>query len=269
MLEYPQIDPIIVSLGPLQLRWYSLMYVIGLAAVYAFCRYGSRKGSLRMSLEQVENLMVYGLVGMILGARFTYVFVYNFSYYVEHWTEILSVWKGGLSFHGAFFGIMMAILVFARQHGLSFLNITDHVCLSVPVGLGFGRIGNFINGELWGRVSDVPWAMVFPGAGPLPRHPSQLYESFLEGIVLAAIVWAVRILGRPRDGVVSCVFVMAYACLRFAVEFVREPDAQLGTILGPFSMGQILSALMFTLGLVVLLGLLGAAADKRGGPAAA
>ena len=251
MMQFPEIDPAIFSIGPLQLRWYSLMYVIGLVAVYLFFRRGSRNGRLAMTYEQIESIMVYGLVGMILGARLTYVFVYNFDHYIQNPGEILSVWKGGLSFHGAFVGIALSVLIFCKRNKVPYFNVTDHICTAVPVGLGFGRIGNFINGELWGRVGDVPWAMIFPGGGPLPRHPSQLYESILEGWVLLAIM-AFAYTRKLKSGVLTGIFILGYATFRFFVEFFREPDSQLGTILGPFSMGQVLCALMWAFGCFII-----------------
>lgn len=251
MLTFPQIDPIIVSLGPLQLRWYSMMYVIGLMAVYYFFRYASRKGTLKLDQQQIENVMLYALIGMIAGARLTYVFVYNFDHYMAHPEEIIATWKGGLSFHGAIFGISMAILLFCRRNGKSFFNVMDHMVVAAPIGLGFGRIGNFINGELWGRVTDAPIGMVFPDGGPLPRHPSQLYESFFEGWILLAIMWFIYS-RRPRLGVPSAFFLLFYATFRFFIEFFREPDSQLGTVLGPFSMGQLLCGIMWFVGAVIL-----------------
>lgn len=251
MLTYPQIDPVIVSLGPLQLRWYSMMYVIGLMAVYYFFRYASRKGTLKLDQQQIENVMLYGLIGMIVGARLTYVFVYNFDHYMQHPEEILATWKGGLSFHGAVFGICMAVILFCRRNGKSFFNIMDHMATATPIGLGFGRIGNFINGELWGRVTDAPIGMVFPDGGPLPRHPSQLYESVFEGWVLLAIMFFIYS-RRPRVGVLSACFLIFYGTFRFFIEFFREPDSQLGTVLGPFSMGQLLCALMWVVGGIII-----------------
>ena len=251
MLEYPQIDPIIIALGPIQLRWYSLMYVLGLTACYYFLRDASRKGRLRFDEQQVESIMLYGLIGMIFGARLAYVFVYNFDHYIEHPGEILATWKGGLSFHGAITGIGIAILIFAKRSKKSFLNITDHISTIAPVGLMFGRIGNFINGELWGRITDAPIGMIFPDGGPFPRHPSQLYESFFEGLVLLGIMFLIY-RSKPRTGVLTSCFLILYATFRFFIEFFREPDSQLGTILGPFSMGQILCGIMWLLGAMIL-----------------
>ena len=265
MLTYPQIDPVIFAIGPLQLRWYSLMYVIGLLTVYHFFRYASEKGTLKINQQQIESVMLYGLIGMILGARLTYVFVYNFDHYMQHPEEILATWKGGLSFHGAVFGICTAILLFCRQNGVGYVNIMDHISVAAPVGLGFGRIGNFINGELWGRVTDAPVGMIFPDGGPLPRHPSQLYESFFEGWVLLAIMVLIY-RAKPRTGVLSAFFLMGYATFRFFIEFFREPDSQLGTVLGPFSMGQVLCAIMWAIGAIVLTVSMNQAPDPESAP---
>ncbi len=251
MLSYPEIDPVIFSIGPLQLRWYSLMYIIGLSAAYWFLRYSSRKGTLKATYEQIEGIMGSALFGLILGARLTYVFVYNFDHYMSHPEEILQVWKGGLSFHGALIGICLSVLWYCRKQKIPYFNVMDHAAIVTPVGLGFGRLGNFINGELWGRVTDAPVGMIFPGAGPLPRHPSQLYESFFEGIVLMLIL-LLFYSRKPKSGVISGVFLIGYATFRFFVEFFREPDSQLGTVLGPFSMGQILCGIMWTIGGIVL-----------------
>lgn len=252
MLTFPNIDPVIFQIGFIQLRWYSLMYIIGLVTVYYFFRYSSQKTkTLDLSTPQIDSVLFYGLVGMILGARLTYVFVYNFDHYINHPSEILATWKGGLSFHGALFGICIAIVVFCKVHKKSFFNITDHMAVAAPVGLGFGRIGNFINSELWGRVTDAPIGMIFPDGGPLPRHPSQLYESFFEGFVLLIIMF-IAFKKRPKLGVLSAIFMFGYSTFRFFIEFFREPDSQLGTVFGPFSMGQLLCAIMFMVGVVVI-----------------
>ncbi|NDE15186.1 prolipoprotein diacylglyceryl transferase [bacterium] len=262
MLTYPNIDPAIftigpfhlgqTSIGPFQLRWYSLMYIIGLVAVFLFLRRAVRTGRLKMTEEQIEVSLVYGLVGMILGARLAYVFIYNFEYYRHHLSEMVMIWQGGLSFHGGFVGLITGILIFCHLNKIDFLSLTDNIAAIIPVGLGFGRIGNFINGELWGRVSDVPWAMIFPGGGPLPRHPSQIYESFLEGWLLLALTLFVYS-RKPRTGVVSATFILGYASFRFIAEFFREPDQQLGFFFGGFSMGQLLCSLMWVFGVFILM----------------
>lgn len=251
MVTFPQINPVFFAIGPFELRWYSLMYVIGLLAVYFFFRYASRKGTLQLNHQEIESVMLVGMLGMILGARLVYVFVYNFDFYIERPGEIFATWKGGLSFHGAIFGIAMALLIYARRKNKSFFNITDHMVTIAPVGLGFGRIGNFINGELWGRVTDSPIGMIFPDAGPSPRHPSQLYESLFEGWILLAIMLLIYS-RKPRTGVLSGTFLIGYATFRFFIEFFREPDKQLGEVLGPFSMGQVLCAIMWVIGALIM-----------------
>lgn len=251
MLTFPQINPVFFSIGPFELRWYSLMYVIGLLAVYFFFRYASRQGTLKLNHQEIESVMLVGMLGMILGARLVYVFVYNFDFYVQRPGEIFATWKGGLSFHGAIFGIAIALMIYSRRKGKSFLNITDHMVTIAPVGLGFGRIGNFINGELWGRVTDSPFGMIFPDAGPSPRHPSQLYESLFEGWILLAIMFFIY-RRKPRTGVLSATFLIGYATFRFFIEFFREPDKQLGEVLGPFSMGQVLCAIMWVIGALIM-----------------
>lgn len=248
MLTFPKFDPVIVGIGMFQLRWYSLMYIIGLVTAYMFLRRESRLGRLKMSHEQIESLMIYVIVGMILGARITYVLVYNLPHYLQHPLEIFAVWKGGLSFHGGFIGVCLGCLVYTRKIKIPYFNLMDRAAAIVPVGLGFGRLGNFINGELWGRVTDSPFGMVFPDdAGPLPRHPSQLYESLFEGWILLLILQLV-LRRKPKEGVVAGLFVLLYGIFRFFLEFFREPDSQLGTVLGPFSMGQILCVLMMIFG---------------------
>lgn len=252
MLPYPDIDPAIFTIGWFQLRWYSLMYIIGLVASFLFLRRAARNGRLQMTDEQIETSLVYALIGMILGARIAYVFIYNFDYYRNHLSEMLMIWQGGLSFHGGFVGVVTGLFIFCRLNKIEYLNVTDNVAAIIPVGLGFGRLGNFINGELWGRVTDVPWAMVFPTGGPLARHPSQIYESFLEGWFLLALTLFVYS-RKPKTGVVSATFILGYASFRFIGEFFREPDAQLGTVLGPFSMGQVLCAVMWLFGAFIFM----------------
>lgn len=251
MLTYLQLDPVIFSIGPMELRWYSLMYIIGLVTTFYFLRYASRKGTLKLNDQEIESLMLYGLLGMLLGARLTYCIVYNPTYYLKNPEEILATWHGGLSFHGAALGIAVAIFVFSRRHKKSFLNISDHISIIVPVGIGFGRIGNFINGELWGRVTEAPIGMIFPDGGPFPRHPSQLYESLFEGWILFGIMWLIY-RRSPKAGVPSSFFFIFYATFRFFIEFFREPDSQLGAVLGPFSMGQVLCAIMWIIGAATL-----------------
>ena len=255
MMTYPHIDPIIFRLGPLAVRWYGLMYIIGFLAVHMLVGYQSRKYKLTRLAEKYEDLNFVLILSLILGARLGYILFYNLSYYLGHPLEIFAVWQGGLSFHGALLGLLLGAWLFCRKHGLDFLATNDIYVPAIPIGLGLGRIGNFINGELFGRVSDVPWAMVFPGGGPLPRHPSQLYESFLEGVLLFAVLWTLRIFHHRRGwpaGSLLAAFLIGYGSLRILVEQFREPDAQLGFLFGLLTMGQLLSSLMVAAGIFLI-----------------
>lgn len=256
MLNYPNIDPIIFRLGPLAVRWYGLMYIIGFLTVHLLVGYQARKYKLSKLAERYEDLNFVLIISLILGARIGYILFYNLSYYLGHPLEIIAVWQGGLSFHGAFLGMMLGGWLFCRKHGLNFLATTDVYVVPIPIGLGLGRIGNFINGELFGRVSDVPWAMLFPGGGPVPRHPSQLYECFLEGILLFTVMWILRIFHYRRGwpaGTLVAVFMIGYGSLRILVEQFREPDIQVGFLFNLLTMGQLLSGLMVAVGLFILL----------------
>jgi phosphatidylglycerol:prolipoprotein diacylglycerol transferase len=251
MIPYPDIDPVFLRIGPLQFRWYGLMYLIGLSAAYFIIKAKAAARGLAMTKDQVYDLIVYAAVGVFAGGRFGYVLFYNFPYYIEHPTKIIAVWEGGMSFHGGLIGVVIAILLYCRRRSLPVYQVADVTAHAVPVGLGFGRLGNFINGELYGRPTDVPWCMVFPGGGPECRHPSQLYEAFLEGVVLFAIIW---MLGRYRTppGTLMWTFITGYGLSRFIVEFFREPDMHLGFIFGPLSMGQLLSLPMILIGAFML-----------------
>lgn len=247
-LAFPQFDPIIFSLGPISLRWYGLMYLIG----FIFARWLAIKRANRpdsgWTVEQVDNLLFNGFAGVFLGGRIGYVLFYQWDLFVQDPSYLLRVWEGGMSFHGGLIGVIVAMLVTAKLQKRNFWMVADFVAPLIPFGLGMGRIGNFINDELWGRVTDVPWAVLFPSGGYLPRHPSQLYEFVLEGIVLFCILnWFIR---KPRPaGSVAGLFLLFYGLFRFIVEFFREPDAQLGLYFGQqISMGQILSTPMILLG---------------------
>jgi len=255
MLNYPHIDPVIFRLGPLAVRWYGLMYIIGFLAVHMLVGYQTRKYKLSKLAERYEDLNFTLILSLILGARLGYILFYNFSYYLGHPLEVFAVWQGGLSFHGAFLGMMLGGWLFCRKHGLNFLATTDVYVVAIPIGLGLGRIGNFINGELFGRVSDVPWAMVFPAGGPMPRHPSQLYECFLEGILLFTVLWTLRVFHYRRGwpaGTLIAVFLIGYGGLRILVEQFREPDIQVGFLFNLLTMGQLLSSLMVAAGLFLI-----------------
>ena len=251
-LEFPEIDPIIFSVGPLSVRWYGLMYLIGFAFAMWWANRQAEKPNSGWTKEQVSDLLFYGMLGVILGGRVGYVLFYQFSYFLENPLYLFRIDQGGMSFHGGTLGVITAIFIFAWTRKKSIFAVGDFVVPLVPVGLLAGRIGNFINGELWGRVSDVPWAMVFPTGGPLARHPSQLYEAFFEGLVLFLILlWFIK---KPRPaGSVAGVFLLGYGVFRFCIEYFRQPDAQLGLFADFISMGQILSLPMIIGGLGLLI----------------
>ncbi len=252
MLIAPDIDPVALQLGPLKVHWYGLMYVVGFAAMWWFGTRHARRPDSGWTEQQISDAIFYGVLGTLLGGRFGYILFYNLGHYLEYPLDAFKVWQGGMSFHGGLIGVLLAMGWIARRQGRSLLAVGDFFAPAVPIALAAGRIGNFINQELWGRVTDLPWGMVFRGAGELPRHPSQLYEFALEGIVLFLILWWYT--RRPRPlGSVSALFLICYGAFRFVVEFVREPDAHLGFILGPFTMGQLLSVPMVLAGFAIYL----------------
>lgn len=237
-------DPVIFSIGPLQIRWYGLMYVVGFLVGGKILAHLSDKGFLPLPKEKIDKYITSLIIGMFLGARLTYVFVYNWSYYANNLTEIFSVWKGGLSFHGAVIGMVLATYLFCKKNKIQFLKVTDSMAVAGSPGLFFGRMGNFINGELYGRITDSPIGIIFPGAGPYPRHASQLYEGISEGIILFLILWFIH-KKQKFYGVVSACFCLGYGTFRYIVEFFREPDSQLGYYFGgTTTMGQILCLIM-------------------------
>ena len=244
------INPILIDLGPIRVSWYGLMYVLGFLASYLLVRYQMRKKEFGVSRLEVENLFFYLILGLIIGARLGYVLFYDLKMYLADPLEIFAVWHGGMSFHGGLIGVLIVGILFCWKNKKSFWKIADLFIVTAPIGLGLGRIGNFINGELYGRITDVPWGMIFPKGGPLPRHPSQLYESALEGGILFVILWILKDRKLPKGGLLA-VFLFMYGIFRFFVEFFREPDPQLGFILGPLTMGQLLSSLMIISGLVL------------------
>lgn len=251
-LQFPVIDPVIFSIGPVSLRWYGTMYLIGfLVAMFMANKAADRSDGL-WTREQVSDLLFYGFLGVILGGRVGYVLFYQFDYFLSDPFYLLQIWQGGMSFHGGLLGVILAVFIFARKTNKTFLSVGDFVVPLVPIGLGMGRLGNFINAELWGRQTDVPWAMVFP-TDPLqvPRHPSQLYEFALEGVVLFAILY---IISRKtnRLGLASGVFLIGYGVFRSVIEFFREPDAHLGLYFSFISKGQILSIPMILAGMLVI-----------------
>lgn len=253
MLTFPEIDPIIVSIGPLAVRWYGVMYLLGLAGAWWLGVRQTDKGlAPTNSRQQVEDLIFYGALGVVLGGRIGYILFYQPAAFLHNPLILFRITEGGMSFHGGLLGVIMAMWVFARKLGNHFFTIADFVAPMVPIGLGFGRLGNFINQELWGRATDVPWAMLFP-ADPmqLPRHPSQLYQCVLEGIVLFVFLQLVARKPRPM-GMISGLFLIGYAVLRFLVEFVREPDSHIGLeMLGWMTRGQELCVPMAAAGLMI------------------
>lgn len=250
-LSFPQIDPVAFSMGPLDVRWYGLAYLAGFLLAWRYCLYlAGLDKEIRPSRQDVDDFLPWAIIGVLLGGRLGYVLFYKPSYYLQNPQDILKIWEGGMAFHGGALGVIAALFVYPYVKGFSRLRLADIVCAGVPIGLFFGRIANFINGELYGRVSNVPWAMVFPHAGPQPRHPSQLYEAFLEGLVLFALLFVLikSSFIRNRPGIVSGTFLAGYGIFRGAVEFARQPDDYLGFVLGPLSMGQILSLPMIGIG---------------------
>jgi phosphatidylglycerol:prolipoprotein diacylglycerol transferase len=251
MIPYPHVDPEIVRIGPIAVRWYGMMYLVGFTASYVLVRYQVKKQGLALSRDFIESLYAWLFLGLVIGARVGYVIFYDFLSYVSRPLEIFAVWHGGMSFHGGFIGSVLAGLWCSKRFKVDPWQVADLVIVTAPIGLGCGRLGNFINGELFGRVTNVPWGMIFPAGGPLPRHPSQLYEFLLEGVVLFTIMWIMKDRVR-RTGKLTALFVMLYGVFRFAAEFFREPDPQLGFIVGSFTMGQLLSAAMIFAGAALL-----------------
>ncbi|PHR83944.1 MAG: prolipoprotein diacylglyceryl transferase [Colwellia sp.] len=251
-LQFPVIDPIIFSIGPVSLRWYGTMYLIGfLAAMFMANKAADRSKGL-WTRDQVSDLLFYSFLGVILGGRIGYVLFYQWDYFLADPLYLFQIWQGGMSFHGGLLGVILAVLIFARKTKKTFLVVGDFVVPLVPIGLGMGRLGNFINAELWGRQTDVPWAMVFP-TDPLQvaRHPSQLYEFFLEGVVLFIILYVIT--RKPRSlGLASGTFLIGYGVFRSIIEFFREPDAHLGLYFSFISKGQILSIPMILIGLFII-----------------
>ena len=250
-IAFPAIDPVLFELGPLVIRWYALAYIAGLIIGVRLMRRLATWGFHATPAERIDDFMVWAVIGVIVGGRLGYILFYNFSFYASHPLAIFQVWKGGMSFHGGLLGVVAASVLYARRIGMPLLRFADVVAVAAPVGLFFGRIANFINGELYGRVTDVPWGVVFPAGGPAPRHPSQLYEAALEGAVLFIIlILLYRREGvRQRPGMSAGVFFVGYGLARSFVEFFRQPDAHIGFLSFGTTTGQWLSIPMIAVGL--------------------
>ncbi len=252
MLTHPQFDPVALAIGPLKVHWYGLMYVIGFLGFLIIGKRRARRPGSLFKPEQVDDMMFWGAIGVVLGGRIGYMFFYNLKAFITNPLSFFQVWDGGMSFHGGLIGVIIVMLVLSWRWKTRFFQLADFVAPLIPIGLGAGRIGNFINGELWGRHTDVPWGMVFPAVDHLPRHPSQLYQAFLEGFVLFALLWWFTRKPRPA-GSVAGLFLVAYSIFRIVVEFFREPDAHMGYIaFGWLTQGQLLSVPMLLIGVVLI-----------------
>ncbi len=254
VIPFPAFDPVLIHIGPLAIRWYALAYIVGILAGWAYARALVRAESLwggkaPLTALDFDDFVVWVTLGIILGGRIGYVLFYNPAHFATHPLEIVQLWNGGMSFHGGFTGCVLAVVLFARKRGLSIMSLGDITCAVGTIGIFLGRIANFINGELWGRAADVPWAMVFPNGGPIARHPSQIYEALLEGVLLFLVLFAAMRAGAlKKPGMIIGLFAVVYAIARSFCEFFREPDAQLGFLWGGATMGQLLSIPLFLAG---------------------
>jgi phosphatidylglycerol:prolipoprotein diacylglycerol transferase len=253
-LSFPQIDPVAIALGPFAIRWYALAYIGGLLIAWRYCRRLTARPPRKVDAEAFDDFLLWATLGIVLGGRLGYVLFYKPGFYLANPQEILMVWQGGMSFHGGLLGVAVAEIAFARRRGIPLLALTDIVAAAAPIGLFLGRIANFVNGELFGRPSEVPWAMVFPHGGPLARHPSQLYEAGLEGILLfLALYVLVRLRALERSGALTGAFLIGYAVARILAELFREPDTHLGFLAGGVTMGQLLSLPLLLAGLALVI----------------
>jgi phosphatidylglycerol:prolipoprotein diacylglycerol transferase len=259
LIPYPHIDPVLFEYGPIVIRWYSLAYIFGILLGWVYSRAIIRNGRLwggkaPLTLLDMDDFILWVTLGIVIGGRLGQVLFYDPSYYFTHPLEIVKLWHGGMAFHGGFLGVVIAVVLFARVRHISVLSLGDLSCAVAPIGLFLGRIANFINDELWGRPSNVPWAMVFPRAGPIPRHPSQLYEAGLEGIVLFVVLaLVVRAGGLKRPGLTFGVFMLGYGIARTIAEFFREPDPQLEKLSHGLTMGMVLSMPMIVIGIAFII----------------
>ena len=252
---FPPLDPVAVSLGPVIIRWYALAYLAGFVLGWRYCLYLARRNPKGPTPQQYDDFLTWAVLGTVLGGRLGYILFYQPEYYFSHPLEMLQVWHGGMSFHGGMLGVTGAALLFTRRRHIGFFAFTDVLACVTPIGLGLGRLANFVNGELYGRATDVPWAIVFPRGGDAPRHPSQIYEALLEGLVLLVIMWGLsrREKWRARPGFLSGSFLFLYGVFRFGLEFFREPDVQLGFLWFGATMGQYLCVPMILFGLYLLM----------------
>lgn len=247
-INFPQIDPVFLRLGPVQLRWYGLMYMLSFIIGYFLLKGLAKERKLKLTPDDLYDLLFYIIIGVMVGGRVGYVLFYDLRGYMQTPLDIFKIWQGGMSFHGGFIGVILAVLYITKKKGWDFWEIGDLICVGVPIGLGLGRLGNFINGELFGRPTNLPWGIVFPDGGEMARHPSQIYEALLEGLLLYLILrWLFKKHYQP--GTVVWGLIGFYGLFRFVVEFVREPDAQIGFDLGPFTRGQLLTIPMLVIGL--------------------
>ena len=250
-IQFPDISPVFLQIGPLQLRWYGLMYMISFIIGYFLLKRYAKRKPLQLSGDDIYDLLFFLILGVMIGGRLGYVLFYDLHTYLEAPLQVFYIWQGGMSFHGGFLGVLASVYFLCRRRNWSFAEVGDLVCAAAPVGLGLVRIGNFINGELFGRPTALPWGVIFPDGGPVARHPSQLYEALLEGLILFLILrWLFR--KNLYPGTVSWALVGFYGLFRFVVEFVREPDAHIGFDLGPFTRGQLLTLPMMVIGLAMM-----------------
>ena len=258
LLPYPAINPVLIHFGPLAVRWYALAYIVGILAGWAYARalIASKRlwgGPVPLTAVDFDDFVIWITLGIILGGRIGYVLFYNLPLFAAHPAQIFELWNGGMSFHGGFLGCMVAIIAFALKRKIAILSLGDVTTAVTPIGLFLGRVANFINGELWGRPTNVPWAMIFPSGGPIPRHPSQLYEAALEGIALFVVLNVlVRLGALKRPGVITGAFALFYGMARITCEFFREPDPQLGFLWGGLTMGMLLCIPLMLAGIGIL-----------------
>jgi phosphatidylglycerol:prolipoprotein diacylglycerol transferase len=271
VIPYPTINPVLISIGPLAVRWYALAYIVGIIAGWFYARaiIASERlwgGPAPFTVLDFDDFVIWITLGIVLGGRAGYVLFYNLPHFAEHPVEILQIWNGGMSFHGGVLGCIVAIVLFALYRHISVLSLADVTSAVAPIGLFLGRLANFINGELWGRPTDVPWAMVFPLGGPIPRHPSQLYEAALEGVVLFLLLAAlVRCGALKRPGVIAGIFAIGYGVARITCEMFREPDVQLGFLWGGLTMGMLLCIPLMLAGIALLSVVLAREPHKKNG----